>query len=71
MRSIPEMQHADQAIIDAAARLNRDDVDELARVLLEEFGGPVGDEGACGMAIRVLREQRATIEAGRKISASL
>jgi hypothetical protein len=46
-------------------------VDELARVLMEEFGGPVGDEGACETAIRVLREQRATIEAGRKVSASL
>jgi hypothetical protein len=37
-------------------------IDDLAAVLLAEFGGPA-DESACEMAVRVLREQRAEIEA--------
>lgn len=37
----------------------RGEIDELAKVLLEEFGGPVISESACQMAVRVLREQRA------------
>lgn len=34
----------------------------LANVLMDEFGGPVMDESACEMAIRVLREQRKRID---------
>jgi hypothetical protein len=31
-------------------------IGELAKVLMEEFGGPTRDEGAIDMAIRLLRE---------------
>ena len=51
---------------DAAVRDHRhlwDQIDALAKVLLREFGGPVGgSEGACDMAVRVLREQAIEIE---------
>lgn len=33
-------------------------VDALAKVLLEEFGGPTENEGAVEMAIRLLRKQQ-------------
>jgi hypothetical protein len=37
-------------------------IDELAMVILREFGGPVVSESACEMAVRVLREQKAELE---------
>ena len=45
---------------DRVARLEGE-ISHLAGVLLDEFGGPVGPESACEMAVRVLREQRAMI----------
>lgn len=56
---------------DAAVRDHRhlwDQIDALAKVLLAEFGGPVGgSEGACQMAVRVLREQKAEIDRLREL----
>jgi len=54
---------------DAAVRDHRHLwVDALAKVLLAEFGGPVGgSEGACQMAVRVLREQKAEIDRLREL----
>lgn len=43
------------------ARLRDEQIGSLATVLLDEFNGPTQDEGACEMAIRVLREQRAEV----------
>lgn len=37
-------------------------VELLAKVLMEEFGGPTQSEGAIEMAIRVMREQQSTID---------
>jgi hypothetical protein len=42
-------------------------IDALATVLLKEFGGPTQDEGACEMAIRVLREQKADARRWRAV----
>jgi hypothetical protein len=36
-------------------------INQLAKVLLEEFGGPTQSEGAVEMAIRVLREQKSAL----------
>lgn len=38
------------------------EIDQLATVLLDEFGGPVCSESACEMAVRVLREQKLKLE---------
>lgn len=50
----------------AAARAEMNDlksqINDLAHVLLTEFGGPTEDEGACRMAVRVLRDQKAEVE---------
>jgi hypothetical protein len=50
--------------IAAAAELDHmhGQVDALAKVLLEEFGGPTRSESACEMAVRVLREFRGYVE---------
>lgn len=41
----------------------RAEIGMLADVLMREFGGPQADEGEpCEMAIRIMREQRATID---------
>jgi len=37
-------------------------IESLAKVLLQEFGGPSKDEGACEMAIRLLREQKIEVD---------
>lgn len=39
----------------------RKQIDALAGVLLDEFGGPTQDEGACEMAVRLLRTQQADL----------
>ena len=41
-------------------------IDKLAKVLLEEFGGPTENESAAEMAIRLLREPNACKEAAEK-----
>ena len=48
------------------ARNLEQQIDALAKVLLDEFDGPDRDESACEMAVRVLREQRADNERLRK-----
>jgi hypothetical protein len=45
--------------VEAQARALAEQIAELAKVLMEEFGGPTRSEGAVDMAIRLLREQRA------------
>ena len=37
------------------------EIDALAAVLLQEFGGPTQNESACEMSVRMLREQKAEI----------
>jgi hypothetical protein len=41
-------------------------IDLLAKVLLQEFGGPNQSWGAGDMAVRLLREMREAIEAAMK-----
>ena len=48
---------------EASAGHRGEQIGGLAKVLLEEFGGPQKSESACDMAVRLLREQRARLEA--------
>ena len=64
---VPEYQRegaANRNAIDAALEeiaRRTGQIDALASVLFGEFGGPIQDESACEMAIRVLREQQGEI----------
>ena len=62
--------HSEAAQLDASERLDgidtvaedtaaalKEQIDALATVLLQEFGGPTCDESACEMAVRLLRDQ--------------
>jgi hypothetical protein len=53
---------ADFAALDAEITwLEDEQIAPLADILLSDFGGPICDESACKMAVRVLREQQARL----------
>lgn len=58
-----ERQRAEEAHARLAAECDHlhGQIGTLAKVLLEEFGGPTCDESACEMVVRVLREQNARL----------
>ena len=57
LATILDERERDKAKAEDWAHLSQQ-VDALAKVLLEEFGGPTQEESACEMAVRVLREQQ-------------